>query len=87
MDKFSLQSYLDNFTSEDNASFEELAALMNERERKKNSWMYEAERRHNEEYLNQIKPITAAADEQLLAIKNTEGTVSNVLLTLINILF
>uniref|UniRef100_A0AC35G868 Uncharacterized protein n=1 Tax=Panagrolaimus sp. PS1159 TaxID=55785 RepID=A0AC35G868_9BILA len=72
LDKFTLQSYLDNFTSEDNASFEELAALMNERERKKNSWMYDAERRHNEDYRNQLKPITAAADEQLLAIKNTE---------------
>uniref|UniRef100_A0A914YAE3 Uncharacterized protein n=1 Tax=Panagrolaimus superbus TaxID=310955 RepID=A0A914YAE3_9BILA len=72
LDKFSLQSYLDNFTSEDNASFEELAALMNERERKKNSWMYAAERKHNEDYRNQLKPITAAADEQLLAIKNAE---------------
>ena len=73
MDKFTLQSYLDKFTSEDNASFEELAALMNERERKKNAWMYDAERKHNEDYSNQIKPITAAADEQLLAIRNTDG--------------
>ena len=34
--------------SEDNASFEELSALMAERHRNKISWMYKAEQEHNE---------------------------------------
>jgi len=69
LDKFTLQSYVDTFTSEDNASFDELAALMDERERKKNAWMYEAEKKHNEELVSQLKMIKNA-DEQLLAIQN-----------------
>ncbi|KAE9553087.1 hypothetical protein FO519_003720 [Halicephalobus sp. NKZ332] len=71
LDKFNLQSYVDTFTSEDNASFDELVELMNERERKKNAWMYEAEKKHNEELVSQLKAIKNA-DEQLLAIQNGE---------------
>ena len=72
LDKFTLQSYVDTFTSEDNASFDELAALMDERERKKNAWMYEAEKKHNEELISQLKMIKNA-DEQLLAIQSGNG--------------
>lgn len=71
MDGLSVQSYLDKYTSEDNASFEEIAALHDRRERIRNAWMYDAEQRHNEAYIARTKQITAA-DEQLVAIRNGE---------------
>ncbi|KAI1721562.1 nuclear protein es2 domain-containing protein [Ditylenchus destructor] len=70
LDKLTVQSYLDRYTSEDNASFEELAQIHNKRERAKNAWMYEAEQRHNESLVFRAPEPIAAADEQLLAIRN-----------------
>lgn len=64
---------MDRYTSEDNASFEELAQLQNKRERVRNAWMYEAEKRHNESLVYRRPLPIAAADEQLLAIANGEG--------------
>lgn len=73
LDGLTVQSYLDKYTSEDNASFEELAELHNKRERVRNSWMYEAEKKHNEELVFKAPKPIAAADEQLLAIANGGG--------------
>ncbi|VDD93080.1 unnamed protein product [Enterobius vermicularis] len=61
-----VDSYLRKFTSEDNASFEELAALHNKKERLRNAWMYEAEEKHNKELVYKGKEMILAADEQLM---------------------
>lgn len=42
-----LTSYLNKYTSEDNASFEELAKVMREREDARRPWVYKAEEEHN----------------------------------------
>lgn len=67
-----MQAYLDKYTSEDNASFEEIAALHEKRERIRNAWMYEAEQRHNDNYIERTRQIKAA-DEQLVALRNGDG--------------
>ena len=64
--KHTVDSYLRKFTSEDNASFEELAALHNKKERIRNSWMYDAEEKHNKELVYRGKEMIKAADEQLM---------------------
>lgn len=56
--------YLNKFTSEDNASFEELSALAEKREKAKNSWLYEAAALHNNEKIVR-HAIAAQADVQL----------------------
>ncbi|CAB3402935.1 unnamed protein product [Caenorhabditis bovis] len=63
-----LTTYLNKFTSEDNASFEELAQVTKEREEAKRKWLYEAEEKHNKEKIA-YQPIAAEADVQL-AIKS-----------------
>lgn len=68
-----MQSYLDKYTSEDNASFEELVQLHNKRERIKNAWMYEAEEIHNKSLVYRGSNYINAADEQLMAIKNNNS--------------
>uniref|UniRef100_A0A915BNJ8 Uncharacterized protein n=1 Tax=Parascaris univalens TaxID=6257 RepID=A0A915BNJ8_PARUN len=55
-DKMTVDTYLNKYTSEDNASFEELAALHLKKERIRNAWMYEAEERHNKELVTREKP-------------------------------
>lgn len=73
IDNLSLQSYLDKYTSEDNASFEELAQIHNKRERVRNAWMYEAEENHNKYLVYRAPNHIAPADEQLITIRNGEG--------------
>lgn len=63
---YTVDAYLNKFTSEDNASFEELAALHNKKEKIRNSWMYEAEEKHNKELVYRGKEMIKAADEQLM---------------------
>jgi len=80
---------LEKYTSEDNASFEELFELGKKRERVRgikvlkffiklilkvqNAWMYEAEAKHNESLVSRDQPMLEAADEQLVAKSNTSG--------------
>lgn len=68
-----VDSYLNKYTSEDNASFEELAALHLKKERIRNAWMYEAEERHNKELVTRGTEPIKAADEQLM-IASAPGT-------------
>uniref|UniRef100_F1L2C9 ES2-like protein n=1 Tax=Ascaris suum TaxID=6253 RepID=F1L2C9_ASCSU len=72
-DKMTVDSYLNKYTSEDNASFEELAALHLKKERIRNAWMYEAEERHNKELVTRGTEPIKAADEQLM-IASAPGT-------------
>ncbi|VDM38370.1 unnamed protein product [Toxocara canis] len=65
-DKLTVDSYLNKYTSEDNASFEELAALHAKKERVRNAWMYAAEKKHNEELVMRGDEPIKAADEQLM---------------------
>uniref|UniRef100_A0A915LL26 Uncharacterized protein n=1 Tax=Meloidogyne javanica TaxID=6303 RepID=A0A915LL26_MELJA len=67
LDNFTVQTYLEKYTSEDNASFEELFELGKKRERVQNAWMYEAEAKHNESLVSRDQPMLEAADEQLVA--------------------
>ncbi|VDK71653.1 unnamed protein product [Onchocerca ochengi] len=70
-----IDTYLNKFTSEDNASFEELALLHKKKEQIRNAWMYEAERKHNKEFVIRGNELVKAADEQIsisLAPGNTE---------------
>lgn len=57
---------MNKFTSEDNASFEELALLHKKKEQIRNAWMYEAERKHNEEFVTRGNELMKAADEQIM---------------------
>lgn len=90
LDKFTVQSYLDNYTSEDNASFEELAKMHNRRERVKNAWMYDAEKKHNESLVYRQQEMIEDADKQLVAKRNQEGIITSsykLLLKLLILLF
>uniref|UniRef100_A0A914I3Q0 Uncharacterized protein n=1 Tax=Globodera rostochiensis TaxID=31243 RepID=A0A914I3Q0_GLORO len=70
LDELTVQAYLEKYTSEDNASFEELAELGNKRERVKNAWMYAAEKKHNESLVFRAPQMIKDADEQLVAKRN-----------------
>ncbi|KAL3097484.1 hypothetical protein niasHS_003932 [Heterodera schachtii] len=70
LDELTVQTYLEKYTSEDNASFEELAELGKKRERVKNAWMYEAERKHNESLVFRGTQMIEEADEQMVAMRN-----------------
>ncbi|CCD62885.1 Splicing factor ESS-2 [Caenorhabditis elegans] len=59
-----LTSYLNKYTSEDNASFEELAKVMREREDARRPWVYKAEEEHNKNLVTR-QAIAAEADVQL----------------------
>lgn len=61
-----VDTYLNKYTSEDNASFEELVALENRKEEIRNAWMYEAEKKHNEELVTRGQEMIKEADEQLM---------------------
>uniref|UniRef100_A0A915PIB1 Uncharacterized protein n=1 Tax=Setaria digitata TaxID=48799 RepID=A0A915PIB1_9BILA len=65
-EKLTVDTYLNKFTSEDNASFEELALLHKKKEQIRNSWMYEAEKKHNEQFVTRGNELVKAADEQLM---------------------
>ncbi|CAJ0598808.1 unnamed protein product [Cylicocyclus nassatus] len=67
LDGISVDAYLNKFTSEDNASFEELAAVELAKERAKKGWIDEAEKKHNAEQVT-YGALPASADLQL-AIK------------------
>lgn len=57
-------SYLNKYTSEDNASFEELAKVTREREDARRPWIYKAEEEHNKHLITR-QAIAAEADVQL----------------------
>ncbi|GMS89412.1 hypothetical protein PENTCL1PPCAC_11587 [Pristionchus entomophagus] len=61
----SVDSYLYKFTSEDNASFEEVTAYTAKKHREKIQWLYDAAEKHNKEMVTQGNAITYNADEQL----------------------
>ncbi|RCN39998.1 hypothetical protein ANCCAN_14076 [Ancylostoma caninum] len=67
LDDVSVDAYLNKFTSEDNASFEELAAVQLAKQRAKKGWIEEAEKKHNAEKVT-YGALPASADLQL-AIK------------------
>ncbi|KAE9413155.1 hypothetical protein Angca_004554, partial [Angiostrongylus cantonensis] len=48
-EELSVDAFMNKFTSEDNASFEELTAVEMAKERSKKGWIYEAEQKHNAE--------------------------------------
>uniref|UniRef100_A0A914WGX0 Protein DGCR14 n=1 Tax=Plectus sambesii TaxID=2011161 RepID=A0A914WGX0_9BILA len=60
----SVDQFLGKYTSEDNASFTELAALNDQRERIKHAWMYKAEEEHNKLRVGQGPEAIKGADEQ-----------------------
>ncbi|CAI5445390.1 unnamed protein product [Caenorhabditis angaria] len=60
----SLTGYLNKYTSEDNASFEELTQVMREREDAKRKWLYEAESEHNKNLVTK-NAMALEADVQL----------------------
>ncbi|TKR77460.1 hypothetical protein L596_018431 [Steinernema carpocapsae] len=66
-EKLTVDAYLNKYTSEDNASFEELAALVNKRERIRNKWMYDAEEKHNAELVNRVEFVKDADMQLMLA--------------------
>ncbi|KHJ93821.1 hypothetical protein OESDEN_06258 [Oesophagostomum dentatum] len=67
LDEISVDAYLNKFTSEDNASFEELTAVELEKQRARKAWIDEAEKKHNAEKVT-YGALPASADLQL-AIK------------------
>ncbi|CAO4369757.1 unnamed protein product [Caenorhabditis nigoni] len=70
-----LTSYLNKYTSEDNASFEELAKVMREREDARRPWVYKAEEEHNKNLVVR-QAIAAEADVQL-ALKHAVDSDDN----------
>jgi protein DGCR14 len=65
-----IDKFLSKYTSEDNASFEELTALNAKRERIRLAWMYKAEEEHNRLRVTQSEALRPA-DEQL-ALPSTQ---------------
>ncbi|XP_071790863.1 splicing factor ESS-2 homolog [Asterias amurensis] len=49
-----LDKYLAKHTSEDNASFEDIMKVSEEKHRQKHGWLYEAEKRHQQEQLDML---------------------------------
>ncbi|VDM58210.1 unnamed protein product [Angiostrongylus costaricensis] len=71
-EELSVDAYMNKFTSEDNASFEELTAVEMAKERSKKGWIYEAEQKHNAEKVTHgILP--ASADLQLALKYDSEA--------------
>ncbi|EGT52249.1 hypothetical protein CAEBREN_21217 [Caenorhabditis brenneri] len=70
-----ITSYLNKYTSEDNASFEELAKVMREREDARRPWIYKAEEEHNKNLVVR-QAIAAEADVQL-ALKHAVNADDN----------
>ncbi|CAI4228922.1 unnamed protein product [Auanema sp. JU1783] len=64
VENLSIDGFFSKYTSEDNASFEELAVMAQKREQEKNKWIYEAAEKHNKELVVQ-QAIAADADVQL----------------------
>ncbi|CAJ0576511.1 unnamed protein product, partial [Mesorhabditis spiculigera] len=64
-EQLSVDGYLNTFTSEDNASFEELTDLMDQREKVQNAWIYRNAERHNKELIYRAPDMLMAADAQL----------------------
>ncbi|CAJ0942311.1 unnamed protein product, partial [Mesorhabditis belari] len=65
LEGLSVDAYLNKFTSEDNASFEELTDLMDQREKIRNHWIYSNAERHNRELITRGAPMIENADMQL----------------------
>lgn len=63
---------MNKFTSEDNASFEELALLHKKKEQIRNAWMYEAEKKHNDALVTRGNDLVKAADEQIVISLSAE---------------
>lgn len=68
-----VDAFLAKYTSEDNASFEELAAIQEQKERIRLAWMYNAEQKHNESLVTRTQGNNAlkGADEQF-ALPDTD---------------
>ncbi|KAJ1370108.1 hypothetical protein KIN20_031761 [Parelaphostrongylus tenuis] len=71
-EELSVDAYMNKFTSEDNASFEELTAVEMAKERAKKGWIYEAERKHNAEKVT-YGALPASADLQLALKYDSEA--------------
>lgn len=68
----SVDAYMNKFTSEDNASFEELTAVEMAKERAKKGWIFEAEQKHNAEKVTH-GVLPASADLQLALKYDSEA--------------
>uniref|UniRef100_A0A915I9E8 Uncharacterized protein n=1 Tax=Romanomermis culicivorax TaxID=13658 RepID=A0A915I9E8_ROMCU len=77
IDKLTIDKFLYKFTSEDNASFEEILEESELKLREKHSWMYNAESEHDKKFQDSLH--LKQADEQLLAITEGESTSSQML--------
>lgn len=71
-DSLSLSSFLDRYTSEDNASFANILNRQNADRRVKYSWAYESERLANEKERQQRKAREALVEGIRLAIEASE---------------
>ncbi|XP_073530915.1 splicing factor ESS-2 homolog isoform X2 [Phyllobates terribilis] len=65
----SLDNFLAKHTSEDNASFEQIMEVAKEKERAKNSWLYEAE----EEYKQRLEQNLALPSVEMQAIQGVKA--------------
>ncbi|XP_056387667.1 splicing factor ESS-2 homolog [Hyla sarda] len=65
----SLDNFLAKHTSEDNASFEQIMEVAKEKERAKNSWLYEAE----EEYKQRLQSNLALPSVEMQAIQDVKA--------------
>jgi protein DGCR14 len=70
----SVDRFLDKYTSEDNASFEDLCEVGARREKIDHRWMYDAAARHNKERVTFVENVALkGADEQILAKSLVSG--------------
>uniref|UniRef100_A0AC35TI70 Protein DGCR14 n=1 Tax=Rhabditophanes sp. KR3021 TaxID=114890 RepID=A0AC35TI70_9BILA len=79
LDDLNIDSYLERFTSEDNADYEDIVEAANQELRKKFAWCWEAVENHNKNYDSKMKALMGnqAADEQAISIANNERCDSN----------
>ncbi|XP_077317735.1 splicing factor ESS-2 homolog isoform X1 [Lithobates pipiens] len=64
-----LDNFLAKHTSEDNASFEQIMEVAKEKERARNSWLYEAEEEYRQRFQNNL----ALPSAELQAIENVKA--------------
>ncbi|CAD5234060.1 unnamed protein product [Bursaphelenchus xylophilus] len=66
IEKHTVQSFVDNFVSEDTKSFHDVCKVDEEAHRKVHNWIYTAEEKHNEEFVRKAIPMAEEADIQMI---------------------
>ncbi|CAD5230187.1 unnamed protein product [Bursaphelenchus okinawaensis] len=72
VEKHTVQSFVDNYVSEDTKSFHDVCKLDEEAHRKVHNWIYKAEEKHNAEFVRKAIPMAEEADIQMIEARKPD---------------